>query len=191
MNREIAMTKTCLRCVLISVVFTPVAWAADKPAEKKPGDAMIEKYLAQETDKISKKEFDGAKTLEEWQKKRPRLKQEYLDMLGLCPLPEKTPLHATVTGMLERDNFIVEKLHFQSKPGLYVTGNLYRPKKIDGKLPAVLYVCGHSGKGRHGNKTAFQDHGMWFATNRYVCLIIDTLQLGELPGIHHGTYREG
>jgi len=32
---------------------------------------------------------------------------------------------------------------------------------------------------------------MWFATNGYACLIIDTLQLGEIPGVHHGTYREG
>src|SRR5262249_43150930 len=55
-------------------------------------------------------------------------------------------------------------------------------------LPAVLYVCGHSGKGRDGNKTAFQDHGMWFAANGYVCLMLDTLQLGEIPGGHHGTY---
>jgi Prolyl oligopeptidase family len=32
---------------------------------------------------------------------------------------------------------------------------------------------------------------MWFASNGYICLAIDTLQLGEIPGIHHGTYREG
>ena len=49
-------------------------------------------------------------------------------MLGLWPLPEKTPLKATVTGTLERGGVTIEKLHFQSKPGLYVTGNLYRPK---------------------------------------------------------------
>ena len=30
---------------------------------------------------------------------------------------------------------------------------------------------------------------MWFAANGYVCLIIDTLQLGEIAGIHHGTYN--
>src|SRR4051812_8235789 len=160
-------------------------------APPKLGDVMIEKYLANETARLSERFLDGAKTLKEWQNRRPRLKQEYFDMLGLWPLPEKTPLHATVTGTLERDNFVVEKLHFQSKPGLYVTGNLYRPKKIDGKLPSVLYVCGHSGRGRDGNKTAFQDHGMWFATNGYVCLVIDTLQLGEIPGIHHGTYNQG
>jgi cephalosporin-C deacetylase-like acetyl esterase len=163
--------------------------AQPKPAaEPKPGDRMIEAYLARETDKISQKVFAGATTLAEWEQRRPELKRQYLDMLGLWPLPEKTPLHATVTGKLERDDFVVEKVHFQSKPGLYVTGNLYRPARVEGKLPAVLYVCGHSGRGRDGNKTAFQDHGMWFAKNGYVCLVIDTLQLGEIPGIHHGTY---
>jgi dienelactone hydrolase len=55
-------------------------------------------------------------------------------------------------------------------------------------LPAIVYVCGHSGKGRDGNKTAFQDHGFWFANNGYVCIVLDTLQLGEIPGVHHGTY---
>jgi dienelactone hydrolase len=42
-----------------------------------------------------------------------------------------------------------------------------------------------------GNKTAYQQHGIWFARNGYVCLIIDTLDLGEIPGIHQGTYSEG
>ena len=182
----------CLAWSLLVLLATPVAEAdsADKPREK-PGDAMIDKYLAQETARLSKRVLDGATTLREWQGRRPRLKQEYFDMLGLWPLPEKTPLKATVTGTLEREGVTIEKLHFQSRPGLYVTGNLYRPKQVEGRLPAVLYVCGHSGRGRDGNKTAFQDHGMWFASNGYICLIIDTLQLGEIPGVHHGTYNRG
>jgi dienelactone hydrolase len=154
----------------------------------KSGDLMIDKYLAAETDRLGRRVLDGTKTLEEWRQHRPRLYQEYLEMLGLWPLPEKTPLQTKVTGTIDNGDVTIEKLYFQSKPGLYVTGNLYRPKKPDGKYPAVLYVCGHSGKGRDGNKTAFQDHGMWFASNGFVCLIIDTLQLGEIPGIHHGTY---
>ena len=48
-------------------------------------------------------------------------------MLGLWPMPEKTPLQATVTGTLEGDGYVVEMLHYQSRPRLYVTGNLYRP----------------------------------------------------------------
>jgi cephalosporin-C deacetylase-like acetyl esterase len=185
-------TSRCpLRLLPILLLLCAVPLGPAQPPDKdkpKPGDEMINKYLAAETDKLSKKTFDGATTLAEWKERRPRLYQEYLYMLGLSPLPEKTPLQAKVTGKLERDNFIVEKLHFQSKPGLYVTANLYRPKTIKGKLPAVLYVCGHSWKGRDGNKSAHQDHGMWFATNGYVCIILDTLQLGEIPGVHHGTY---
>lgn len=173
---------------LLLLSFSMTLPARAQAPEPKSGNAAIEKYLAQRTAKVNERVFDGAATMEEWQKRWPRLKEEYLYMLGLSPLPEKTPLHAKVTGTLERDNFVVENLHFQSRPGLYVTGNLYRPKEVKGKLPAVLYVCGHAGRGRNGNKAAFQDHGMLFASNGYVCLIVDTLQLGEVPGHHHGTY---
>ena len=57
----------------------------------------------------------------------------------------------------EHEGFIVENLHFQSLPGLYVTANLYLPKERQGRLPAILYVCGHGRakeNGRSlGNKT--------------------------------------
>jgi cephalosporin-C deacetylase-like acetyl esterase len=162
-----------------------------EPVKPPPGNAMIERYLQKEAERLSQRFLDGAKTRDEWEARKPRLRREYFDMLGLWPLPEKSPLYATVTGTVERGEITIEKLHFQSRPGLYVTGNLYRPKKISGRLPAILYVCGHSGRGRDGNKTAFQDHGMWFAANGYICLVIDTLQLGEIAGIHHGTYNLG
>jgi hypothetical protein len=51
----------------------------------------------------------------------PRLYQEYMDMIGLWPLPEKTPLKAVVTGQVEGHGVVVEKIHFQSKPGLYTS----------------------------------------------------------------------
>jgi dienelactone hydrolase len=181
------MTPTAL---LAAALLAP---AADpKPEDIAAADKMIHSYLAAETERLGKNFLDGAKTKAEWEAKRPKLQEQFLDMLGLWPLPEKTPLHATVTGTLERGGVVIDKLHYQSRPGLYVTGNLYRPKGADGKkLPAILYVCGHAGRGRDGNKTAYQDHGLWFASNGYVCLTVDTLQLGEVAGIHHGTYREG
>ncbi len=178
---------TRLLPLLLVLVLAASARAAEPP-DTKAGDAMIDKYLAGLAKELSGRFLDGAKTRAEWEKKLPRLRREYLDMLGLWPLPEKTPLHATVTGTLEHEGVVIEKLHYQSKPGLYVTGNLYRPKHPKGKLPAILYVCGHAFRGRDGNKSASQDHGLWFANNGYVCLIIDSLQLGEIPGIHHGTY---
>ncbi len=177
--------------VVLGACCIPPADQVGVQTPHRQGDAQIEAYLERETSRLDGRFLDGAKSREEWEVSRPRLRREYLDMLGLWPLPERTPLHATVTGTLERPGVVIEKLHFQSRPGLYVTGNLYRPSKAGGKLPAILYVCGHSGRGRNGNKTAFQDHGLWFATHGYVCLIVDTLQLGEVAGKHHGTYNLG
>lgn len=165
---------------------------ADEPAKRKTPDEMIDAYLAAEVKRISARFMDGVKTKDEWAAVRTRLKCEFLDMLGLDPLPDRTPLKATVTGTLDRGNVTIENVHFQSKPGLYVTANLYRPKGAgEKKHPGILYVCGHSNRGRDGNKTAFQDHGLWFASNGYVCLVMDTLQLGEVSGKHHGTYNLG
>jgi cephalosporin-C deacetylase-like acetyl esterase len=178
---------------LLSVLLgsAPLAHAQTPP---KPGDVMMDRYLAQETAKLNERVLDGARSLDEWQSRLPRLRRELLEMLGLWPMPEKTPLKATVTGTLERDAFVIEKLHFQSRPGLYVTANLYRPKvngKQAEKFPAVVLFVGHYNRGRNGHKTFMQDHGMWFASNGYVCLILDTLTRGELPGEHLGTYRLG
>jgi dienelactone hydrolase len=178
-----------LLCTLLCLL--PASVLAQDKKDKKPGDEMIEKYLNAEADKLSAKFLDGAKTIDEWKQKRPRLYQEYMDMLGLWPIPEKTPLKATKTGEVEAHGVVIEKIHFQSKPGLYVTANLYRAKggaAIERKHPAIVYVCGHSNRGRDGNKSAFQDHGFWFANNGYVCIVLDTLQLGEIPAVHHGTY---
>lgn len=163
--------------------------AAQQKPEPKPGDIAMAKYLAAETDKLSAKFLDGAKSLDEWKAKLPRLRREYLDMLGLDPLPEKTPLKATITRTFENQGVVIDNLHFQSRPGLYVTGNLYRPKNNAKKLPTILYLCGHANMGRDGNKSNYQEHGLWFASNGYNCLILDSLQLGEIPGTHHGTYK--
>ncbi len=168
--------------------------AADSaPATNAAGQIMMHDFLKQEARRLDGTFLDGITNRAKWEARRPELHQQYLEMLGLWPLPERTPLHAQVTGVLEREEgFRVEKLHFQSRPHLYVTGNLYLPRdaKPGAKLPAVLYVCGHAGRGRDGNKTAYQHHGAWFATHGYACLMIDTLQLGEIAAIHHGTYRE-
>src|SRR5438876_8453785 len=113
---------TRLASLVVLLFVAAFALAADTP-DTKHGDEMIDKYLANLTKEVSGRFLDGAKTRAEWEKKLPRLRREYLDMLGLWPLPEKTPLHATVTGTLEHEGAVIEKLHYQSRPGLYVTAN--------------------------------------------------------------------
>lgn len=121
-----------------------------------------------------------------WQETLEERRQKWLEMLGLSPLPSRTPLKATVTGQLDRGDYVVEKIHFQCMPGAYVIGNLYRPAKIEGKLPAVLYLCGHT-KGKV-NKP-YQANPRWFAQHGYVAFVLDPIQLGESQGFHHGTYH--
>jgi dienelactone hydrolase len=160
-----------------------------------PGDKMAADYFAAETAKLGKRCLADIQTLEDWKAQRDEFRRQATEMLGLSPMPEHTDLKAVVTGKIEKDDFVVEKLHFQSLPGLYVTANLYRPRQQTKPLPAVLYVCGHGEVVTNGiscgNKTSYQHHGIWFARNGYVCLVIDTVQLGEIRGLHHGTYRMG
>jgi dienelactone hydrolase len=167
---------------------------AAEPADTSRGDKMIAAYFRSETQKIADACLTDVKSWDDWTSRRNTYRRQLREMLGLDPLPERTPLNAVVTGTLESDDFKVEKLYFQSRPHLYVTGNLYLPRKQSGRLPAILYVCGHTPAKVNGvsvgNKTKYQHHGAWFARNGYVCLVIDTLQLGEIEGIHHGTYRE-
>jgi len=157
------------------------------------GDQMIAEYFRAEIGNLRDSCLADVKSLQDWQQKRQIYRKELLEMLGLDPLPEKTDLKPVVTGRVEHNEFTVENIHFQSRPGLYVTGNLYIPKNLEKAAPAILYVCGHSPVKKdqisYGNKTAYQHHGAWFARNGYVCLVIDTLQMGEIEGIHHGTYR--
>lgn len=182
-------------CVLVvsSFLCCPSSGQEYGPADRgQPGDEMIQRYLARCTQQIHEEFLPEVKSADDWKQARLRYRDEYYYMLGLSPMPSKSPLKATVTGTLPGDGYAVEMLHYQSRPGLYVTANLYRPAKVPPgeRLPAVLYVCGHSSRGRSGNKTAFQSHGIWFARHGYVCLMVDTLQLGEIGALHHGTYRQ-
>ncbi|HEX3718687.1 MAG TPA: prolyl oligopeptidase family serine peptidase [Verrucomicrobiae bacterium] len=152
-------------------------------------------YFADQTREIASSCLTNIESLAEWQARRPELRREAAEMLGLDPMPARTDLKPIVTGTINGPDFIVEKVAFQSLPGLYVTGNLYLPKSAQKPAAAVLYLCGHlavvTNGISYGNKTAYQHHGIWLARNGYVCLIIDTLELGEIQGHHKGTYNLG
>lgn len=158
-------------------------------------EATLARYWERQVTAIESQSWTGIDSRETWSARRGEMRRDLMDMLGLWPEPERTDLQATVTGTLDGDGFVVEKVHFQSLPGLYVTANLYRPTTPGGPRPGVLYACGHAAVRTNGvscgNKTAYQHHGIWLARHGYVALLIDTLQLGEIEGVHHGTHRLG
>ena len=78
-----------------------------------------------------------------WEKRAERVRRQILVSQGLWPMPTKTPLNAVIHGKIERAEYTVEKVYFESSPGFFVTGNLYRPRNVTGKLPGVLFAHGH------------------------------------------------
>jgi dienelactone hydrolase len=183
-----------MRLILFLPLAIAGAFASAADPVVQPANRILADYFAREVSTLEAQPLPHPQTVHEWDAQRAALRGQLAEMLGLQPMPERTPLNPVKTGEIPGDGFVVEKLYFQSQPGLYVTANLFRPSTAEGKLPAILYVCGHSEmKAKDGtvlgNKTGYQHHGAWFARHGYVCLVIDTLQLGEITGVHHGTYR--
>jgi dienelactone hydrolase len=180
--------------LLVLAGFT-AAFAADLPAlATARGDRMLADYFRAETAALAGRSLADIRTLDEWNARKDEYRRQLFEMLGLWPLPARAEMKPVVTGRVDHSEFTVENVQFQSMPGLYVTGNLYVPKALRKPAPAVLYVCGHGNNKKngvsYGSKTFYQHHGGWLARSGYVCLTIDTLQLGEIEGLHHGTYRE-
>lgn len=107
-------------------------------------------YLADQAIKILEKrseEVSGITTLAGWQTRQEYIRETLMEIVG--PFPEKTPLNAKITGTIEKENFSVEHIIFESQPGFYVTSSLYIPKGLPKKTkaPAIIYCSGHSEDG--------------------------------------------
>ena len=87
-------------------------------------------------------------SLEAWQAEAKKLRTQILVSQGLWPMPEKMPLQPVIHGKVDCGDYTIEKVFFASRPGLYVTGNLYRPVGKAGKKPGVLCPHGHWKDGR-------------------------------------------
>lgn len=176
------------RCFLSFVLALSVLQASADANE-------LEAYFEYETRKLEERCLVDIRSAEDWREHRGRYRSQLQEMLGLSPWPERTELKAEVTRTERYEGFSVENVHFQSLPGLYVTGNLFLPEETSRPVPAILYACGHGRVVEDGvslgNKVHYQRHPAWFARHGYACLAIDTIQLGEIESLHHGTYREG
>ena len=85
--------------------------------------------------------------LARWEQRAKEMRQHILTCLGLWPLPERKALKPRVFGRLEREGYSVEKVFFESWPGFYVCGNLYRPI-AKGPFSAIVTPHGHWAEGR-------------------------------------------
>lgn len=121
-----------------------------------------------------------------WRKEK---QSQFHKMIGIDHYLQqaRTPLYVKTTGKLQRNGFTIEKLYFESLPGLYVAGHLYIPDSLVERAPAIIYLCGHS----PAQKYRYQDHPRRLAQLGFVTLILDTVQFGEVHGVHRGTHSHG
>ena len=93
------------------------------------------------------------------------------------PSPARTPLKPVVTGRDEHRHYALEKVLFESRPHLLVTGDLYLPKGARRRSPAVLGLCGHSIDGKACD--AYQAFCQGLAGKGFVVFVIDPIDQGE------------
>ncbi|HID23391.1 MAG TPA: hypothetical protein EYP14_13475, partial [Planctomycetaceae bacterium] len=93
------------------------------------------------------------------------------------PFPERTPLNPRVTRVVERDQYRIENLVFESRPGFFVTANLYVPQGRPFPAPGVVGTCGHSRNGKAAEP--YQSFAQALARLGYVVLIYDPIGQGE------------
>ena len=89
-----------------------------------------------------KTEICKLKTKADWLERQSMAGNKLLKIIG--PFPEKTPLNARVTGVVQKKDYRIEKVIYESIPGYYVTAALFIPEKIRGKSPTILNAIGHS-----------------------------------------------
>ncbi len=105
-------------------------------------------------DRDTPRAFPPCATLAEWEARKAAIRQQMLVSFGLYPLPPRTPLKARIFDRVERDGYSIEKVAFQTYPGFYLAGNLYRPLPGHGKParhPGILVAHGHWDAGRLTN----------------------------------------
>src|SRR5262245_2634879 len=134
----------CMFVLFASLSETYAAAPRVLPEGKQPKDARLE----------PPKDLNGyfplvvPKSKEEWQARAEKVRRQIAVAEGVWPQPEKTPLNVVIHGRTDKGDYTVEKVYFESVPGFFVTGNLYRPKNKTGKVPGVLFPHGHWNDGR-------------------------------------------
>ena len=119
------------------------------PALSAEPEAAIAQQRPAVKDLNTPREFPQITSREEWQARAKQIREQVLVSCGLWPMPWKSSLQAHVFGKIERDGYSVEKVYFQSLPGFYLAGNLYRPLgRGNGPFPTILNPHGHWNEGR-------------------------------------------
>ncbi len=131
--------------------------------------------------------FPHFNTQREWLKHKRELRDHFLVSMGCFPTPPRTQLNAKVFDKIKRDDYSIEKVYFESLPGFFVTGNLYRPVGKQGPFPAILCPHGHWAEGRltDTDNNSIPGRCINFAKQGYIALAIDMIGYVDSKQLSH------
>ena len=138
-----------MRLPLALALLLPVSLAVASPRVLPPGQLPDDVRLQAPKDLDGYFPFQPPATAAEWRERAAAVRRQILVSQGLWPMPTRGPLKAVIHGRIEREDYAVEKVYFESAPGFFVTGSLYRPLRPVGRVPAVLFAHGHCKDARH------------------------------------------
>src|SRR5215217_1821526 len=115
------MRKQYLFGLLAAYSFLVLSLDAASPRALPPGALPNDVRLRPLKDLDGYFPFTPPKSQAEWNARAERVRRQILVAEGLWPMPTKTPLQAVIHGRIERPDYIVEKVYFESAPGFFVT----------------------------------------------------------------------
>jgi cephalosporin-C deacetylase-like acetyl esterase len=169
----------CALCVL-AAGNRPVAQTKAPPPNKELEalHAHFETVVRRRHDQL----FTGITNVEQWERRRRDSRAALEKMLWHDLRWPDQPPPATVTHKEQFAAYTLENIVLETRPGLFLTANLYLPRSGRKPFPVVLYQCGHA------NKNVYKRHGAWFASNGIAALVMDNIEMGEIEFTHHGVY---
>jgi cephalosporin-C deacetylase-like acetyl esterase len=129
-----------------------------------------------ELDQARRKRLASLRTTEQLLALQREVRLRLAEMWGPFP-KERTPLNVRHIATLDRSDYVIEKIVFESRPAFFVTANLYRPKQVEGRLPATIFPLGHSDNGKAA--ATYQQFPILMARNGFICLNWDPVGQGE------------
>ena len=147
-------------------------------AQQKQFQDQTRRNLRARGDVVNRRDVSKWKTIQtraDWERLREQKLKQLRTALGDFPPPPKT-LDVRITKRLDGDGFTIQNLVYRTRPGMWVTANLYRPSQAAGKMPGLLIAHSH-----HRPKTQgeLQDMGMTWARQGCLVLVIDQVGHGE------------
>ncbi len=180
------MSRTLPLLLLLASTVTAADWPDISPAvfdkddpKTKDFPKMVSADLRKRTQEANEREsklFAAIKTKAEWEKYRDERITNLRQSLSMVPAVPKKKTAVVTTKTIDGDGFVIRNTLYESRPGWWVTANLYLPAKPPEKMPGIVIAHSHHG-GKSGGE--LQDMGMTWARAGVAVLVPDQHGYGE------------